>query len=130
MYLPTSAHMQVDLPALNNNLISFVVVAEITASCTSGGNRVIRSTLDIVSVRAGDVNGRGLSVVIIHVEFDLLAFSQRAEALGVNSRLVHEHIGMAVAGSDESEAFLGIEPLDSTFKEKKWRRGEEHDRKV
>src|SRR5690606_13322136 len=42
---------------------------------------------------------------------DPLAFLQGAEALGCNGRIVHEHVGAAVLGGDETEPLGVVEPL-------------------
>ena len=69
-------------------------------------------------MRASDVNGGPLSVTLVHVKLDALSLCQGAEAFGVDGRLVHEHVSMTITGSDETETFLRIEPLDGTCIEK------------
>jgi len=65
-------------------------------------------------MRTGDVDGRRLAAVVVDVKLDLLPFGQGAETFSVDCRLVNEDVGTAVAGGDKTEAFLGIEPLDSS----------------
>src|SRR5688572_31278806 len=46
-----------------------------------------------------------------HFVADPLAFLQAAEALGTDRRVMHEHVGAAVLGSDEAETLGVVEPL-------------------
>src|SRR5207342_1958041 len=46
-----------------------------------------------------------------HFIADPLSFLQALEAVGTDCRIVHEHIGAAVLGCDESETLGVVEPL-------------------
>ena len=75
-----------------------------------------RSALHIGAVGACHVHSIGLAIclVLLDVELYSLAVSERAEAGGIDGRLVHENIRRAVTGGDEAEALLRVEELDST----------------
>src|SRR5215469_7866785 len=51
--------------------------------------------------------------IVLHVEADLLAFMQIADARALDGGDVHEHILRAVFRLDEAEALLSVEPFHS-----------------
>src|SRR5690606_3385069 len=56
--------------------------------------------------------GRLRALRALHdVEADALAFLQRAESLGVDGGVVHDHIRAAILGSDETATLGVVEPL-------------------
>src|SRR5665213_1550863 len=63
-----------------------------------------------------ELAGGHLAVLRVAFQFvgDLLAFAQRAEARAFNRGDVNEHVGAARIRLDEAEAFLAVEPFDST----------------
>src|SRR5258708_10700169 len=61
----------------------------------------------------GDVRGLEPLGTLDHVELDLRAFLQGAEAVGVDGAEVHEDI-LTSAGRDEAETLRVVEPLDRT----------------
>src|SRR5258708_22037368 len=61
----------------------------------------------------GDVRGLEPLGTLDHVELDLRAFLQGAEAVGVDGAEVHEDI-LTSAGRDETETLRVVEPLDRT----------------
>jgi hypothetical protein len=64
------------------------------------------------SVGAGHVDGLSAAVVTLRDgKLHLLALRERAEALRLDRRLVHEEIFAAVLGGDEPEALGVVEPL-------------------
>src|SRR5690606_15099036 len=68
------------------------------------------------SNEAKDLQGANFSRLrplgtILHFELDLLAFVQAAIATTLNSGEVSKNVTAASIGGDETEAFLGIEPL-------------------
>ena len=60
--------------------------------------------------------GRRTLLSLYDVELDAVAFAQRAEAVGLDRRLVHEAVFLPVFPRDEAEAFLVIEPLDRVIR--------------
>src|ERR1700759_2284221 len=57
--------------------------------------------------------GRHLAAALIalHLEAQLLAFAERAEARAFDGRDVDENVRAAVVGLDEAKALGGVEPL-------------------
>src|SRR5689334_15208807 len=49
------------------------------------------------------------------LELHALVLVQRAVALGLDGRVVHEDVGAAAVLSDEAEALLSVEPLHRTL---------------
>ena len=55
--------------------------------------------------------GLGAFRTLLHFVADPLAFLRAAEARGVDGGKMHEHVGAAVLGGDETEALGIVEPL-------------------
>ena len=62
-----------------------------------------------------DVVGLGALGPLDDVELDRLVLVEAAVAVGLDGGEVHEDIGTPVSLSDEAEALLGVEPLDSSL---------------
>lgn len=65
-----------------------------------------RCALHIGSSGSGDVDCDSFAVPLIQVVLDLLPHGQRPEPRGLDRRLMHEHVAIAVRGNDEPEALL------------------------
>src|SRR5262245_56853459 len=66
------------------------------------------------SDRADVRRGRTL-LALDHLELDLLALREAAEALHGDRRVVHEDVLRAILRRDETKALGVVEPLDRTF---------------
>lgn len=80
-----------------------------------------RETCRFAGVRSGDwprawsedrdAGGLRALLTLAHVELDALVLLERLEAATRDLRVVHEDVGRAVVGGDETEALFGVEPL-------------------
>ena len=68
-----------------------------------------------VNVASGQfqIGGRSLAALHLHLVADLLSFIKATQASSLNRGDVDEDILAAILRHDETEAFCGIEPLDS-----------------
>src|SRR3954466_3822697 len=64
-----------------------------------------------VSSDRPDVGGLRALLALRHVELDALVLVERAVAVGLDRREVHEDVGAAAVLCDEAEALLSVEPL-------------------
>ena len=61
-----------------------------------------------------EVHRRGLAALVFQLVFDLGVLIQPLKAGLLNGGDVHEHVGTAAVGLDETIALGGVEPLDRT----------------
>jgi len=92
--------------------ITAAAAAAAVAAAAAAG-RGARRALDEVTPRARHVDGLHFASLLDDLELDFLALHQRAEARGVDGRLVDEEVLAARRRRDEAEALLRVEPLDS-----------------
>src|SRR4051794_34580516 len=75
--------------------------------CGGPSTKGVSDGLDVLRLRALGALG--------DLELHALVLVQRAVALALDGRVVHEDVGAAAVLSDEAEALLGVEPLHRTL---------------
>ena len=93
-----------------SNLTAKVVVVIVVSSGHLGGS------LDEIAVGSGHIASKSLSLASVHLqrELHLLTLGQRAESLGMDGSLMHEHIIGTIIRSDETKSLGHIEELHGT----------------
>src|SRR2546430_12248956 len=66
------------------------------------------------ALQRGHAGGLRALGALADLELDLLVLLKATEAVALDLRVVHEDVGAAIVGGDETEALLGVEPLHNT----------------
>lgn len=80
--------------------------------CFTSGLNGQTKNVQLCSLQRADFSRLRTLGTILHFELDLLAFVQAAIATTLNSGEVSKNVTAASIGSNETEAFFGIEPLN------------------